>query len=283
MTNGNYLRTLWRRLTPLYDEGEARAVVRYMLEIGCSLDTADIYCTDDDAIPQAQTAKIEAMMRRLAKGEPVQYVTGTATFMGRNFAVKPGVLIPREETAGLCGIVKERAGTWETNILDIGTGSGCIAITLALDLPQAHVTAWDISPTALETARRNARTLGADVEVTRQDMLNAPGDDRRRWDIIVSNPPYVCRKERVSMHRNVLDYEPAEALFVPDGDPLKFYRAITAYATKALAAGGSLFFEINPLYSDELAYMVAGAGLADVRIINDDYGKKRYLSARRDI
>ena len=279
MDNGHYLRTLWRRLTPLYDAGEAHAVVRYMLEIGCSMSVADVYCMADDALSDVEKAHIESMMMRLEKGEPVQYVVGKAVFMGREYAVKPGVLIPRDETRGLCMMVEECVGTSQTSILDIGTGSGCIAITLALDLPQARLTAWDISPAALETARHNATALGADVEIVCQDMLHAPVDDSR-WDVIVSNPPYVCCRERASMHRNVLDYEPAEALFVPDSDPLMFYKAIVTYAARALTAGGRLFFEINPLCSAELARLVGNAGFTDVSVKKDDYDKERYLSAR---
>lgn len=280
MANGQYARNLWRRLTPLYDEGEARAIVRYMLEIGCSIDMADVYASGAEAIPDADAIRVEAMMRRLEKGEPVQYVTETAEFMGRKYTVGPGVLIPREETEGLCRMVEETIGTRGTTVLDMGTGSGCIAITLALDLPHASLTAWDMSPAALKAARHNAMALEADVEFIRQDMLNAP-DDSGKWGAIVSNPPYVCYKEQASMHRNVLDYEPGEALFVPDDNPLAFYEAIVAYAAKALAIGGSLFLEINPLHSRDLAPLVAGAGLKDVRVEKDYYGKERYLSARR--
>ena len=166
------------------------------------------------------------------------------------------------------------------HLLDIGTGSGCIATTLALDCPETAVTAWDLSAAALTVARENAERLGARVHFVRQDALNPP-PDRDRWDVIVSNPPYICRREQASMHRNVTDYEPEMALFVPDEDPLRFYRAISGYATEALRAGGLLCFEINPRYWADIADMLSALGFTDVEVGKDAFGHERFVIGRR--
>ena len=163
-------------------------------------------------------------------------------------------------------------------MLDIGTGSGCIAVTLALDMPQSHVTAWDISQDALAVAQANARRLGADVTLERRDAL-ALQPRGEEWDVIVSNPPYICNKEKKDMAANVLDHEPHSALFVPDEEPLLFYTAITRYAHSTLRPGGALYFELNPLYADQTADMARQTGFAEVAVINDMYGKKRMMKA----
>ena len=162
------------------------------------------------------------------------------------------------------------------SILDIGTGSGCIAITVALALPQARVTAWDISTDALAIAAGNAHRLGASVRFEHQDALNAP-DDEERWDVIVSNPPYICDRERADMSDNVLSYEPELALFVPDSDPLLFYRAIARYASKALKPGGRLLFETNTAYVHEVAQAMANEGFTAIEVRNDCFGKPRMV------
>jgi release factor glutamine methyltransferase len=168
----------------------------------------------------------------------------------------------------------------DCSILDIGTGSGCIAITLAADLPKAEVTAWDISGEALQVARENAKRLHFNVIFELADALNTPLD-HERWDVIVSNPPYICNKEREAMEQNVLDYEPHTALFVPDDDPLLFYRAIAEYGNKALKSDGWLYFEINPLYAEPLRELLSAMSYQDLEIKNDQYGKQRFIRARR--
>ena len=257
--------------------------------------------------------ELEMLRSRLLTGEPVQYVLGEAVFCGRTFHVEPGVLIPRPETDQLCreavSSLKLRFHRLEDapslklrfhrntvcSILDIGTGSGCIACTLALEmqrlealpttgmqrseaLPTTEVMAWDLSDCAIAVARGNAAALGAKVKVEKQDALNPP-DDVCRWDIIVSNPPYVCEHEKTAMHANVLDYEPWEALFVPDDDPLLFYRAIGRYAVRALKPGGVLLLEINPIYAIELQELLSDLGFAEVEIQEDDSGRKRFAVA----
>lgn len=274
-------RELCRGLVPLYGEGEARAVVDLLLEDGFSLTRADVLCGAVEQMNEADSRRLEAMYERLLKAEPVQYVTGKAMFMDRLFAVRKGVLIPRPETEQLCdGIIKEMNGRPAPHILDIGTGSGCIAISLALGIKDARVEAWDISPEALDVARGNAERLGAEVNIIRCDALKAPSDTRR-WDVIVSNPPYICDRERQEMDRNVLDYEPGLALFVPDGDPLLFYRAISSYARESLKQGGSLWFEVNSLYSEDTAELLRSLDFTRVSVMEDCFGRPRFVRGER--
>lgn len=285
---------LWRSLLPEYDEREARAVVSWLLDVCFQLSQTDIVCGALEQLSDADHTRLQAMMSRLQEGEPVQYVAGVADFGERLFHVRPGVLIPRPETFELCQWVKENYKTHRTHktyktykthesyegprILDIGTGSGCIACTLALDVPGAQVTAWDISDEALAVARDNANRLGADVEYLCQDTLCPPADVDH-WHVIVSNPPYVCQRERRQMEPRVLCHEPALALFVPDDDPLLFYRAIGHYAIQALHRGGRLFFELNASHAAAAASMLRRQGFAAVELRRDQFGKDRFLQA----
>lgn len=295
---------LWKRLTVIYNEREAQAIVRTVLDALFGMSLTDICLGKVTQLSADDTTRLEKIIQRLEKSEPVQYVLGTEWFAGRLFSVAPGVLIPRPETEDLvkwaCNEAKEKEKEKEKednskeergkeekedskkeeaphpSILDIGTGSGCIAITVALALPQAHVTAWDISPDALAIAADNAHRLGASVIFEHQDALSAP-DDEERWDVIVSNPPYICDRERADMSDNVLSYEPELALFVPDSDPLLFYRAIARYASKALKPGGRLLFETNTAYAHEVAQAMADEGFTAIEVRNDCFGKPRMV------
>ena len=291
--------TLWRRLTGIYDIDEAKAIVRWVLDVRFGLSLTDIVCGKTDEMGEAERAELEAIMQRLEKGIPVQYVVGVAEFCGRRFHVEPGVLIPRPETGELCEIILEvrkatgrrvsgngkRREVREYQILDIGTGSGCIAITLALDMPQANVTAWDISEDALRIAKKNAEALGADVTFEKQDILKLGEQNKsltlKSFDLIVSNPPYVCQKEQATMGRHVLEHEPHLALFVPDDDPLCFYRAIANFGRKVLKPDGLLYFELNPLYACETEAMVRELGFSETEIKQDMFGKQRFLKAKK--
>ena len=277
---------LWRRLTPLYDAGEAKAIVRLVLDECYGLSWADVLGGKVSELSANDQTELEKMMLRLENGEPIQYIIGVADFCGRQFRVAPGVLIPRPETAELCRwIISQKGQSPLCEILDIGTGSGCIAITLALELPDAKVTAWDISDDALRTASANAKALGASVTFQHHDALDSSfftlHSSLPKWDLIVSHPPYICRKEADGMDKNVLGYEPHEALFVPDDDPLLFYRAIARYATKALKPNGKLFFEINPLYADGLTQLLGKMLCYNAEILNDQFGKPRFLKATK--
>lgn len=299
---------LWHRLTHIYDAGEAKAIVRWVLDVRFDMSWTDILCGKVTELSAHDQTELEKIMLRLEKGEPVQYIIGVADFCGRQFHVEPGVLIPRPETEELCRwiLASDKHGQTRTvreiphqsdnevrvcqsqsdaNILDIGTGSGCIAITLALELPDAKVTAWDISDDALRIASANAKALSASVNFQHHDTLDSSlitlHSSLPKWDFIVSNPPYICRKEADGMDKNVLGYEPHEALFVPDDDPLLFYRAIARYATKALKPNGNLFFEINPLYADDLTQLLGEMLCYNAEILNDQFGKPRFLKATK--
>jgi release factor glutamine methyltransferase len=271
---------LWRLLAQEYDRGEAQAIARMVYEVRYGLTLSDIYSGKDTQLSADCQAELEEIAQRLASHEPVQYVLGTADFCGRPFHVEPGILIPRPETEHLCRLILQSVLPPSPAVLDIGTGSGCIAVTLALDISASRVTAWDISPTALRVASDNARGLGATVNVVRNDMLQQTCQVAPQWDLIVSNPPYICQSEAAQMESNVLDYEPRLALFVPDDDPLRFYRPIVSYAHAALHAGGQLWLETNPLYLEQITALLLATGF-HVTAHDDQFGKTRFIQAIR--
>ena len=260
----------------VYDEREARAVARVLVEDVLGLNIADLY---GGVTMESPNADFLRALDLVTQGVPVQYAVGKALFADRYFKVTKGVLIPRPETEELCQWVAEDCKTAST-MLDIGTGSGCIAITLALET-NAKVTAWDIADEALDVAKETAVAHGADVVVERNDILTAD-DDGRRWDVIVSNPPYICEKEKADMEANVLDHEPRLALFVPDDDPLLFYRAIARYAAFALKEGGRLFLEVNPIYNNEMTRMLREEGFCRVEVRKDLYGRERMMKTLKE-
>ena len=269
----------WQSLTSLYDAGEAKAVARMVLDVRFGLSLADILCGKDTQLSPKEQAEWQEIQQRLLSGEPVQYVLGLADFGPRQFEVTPSVLIPRPETYELCQwCLSASPSDWRGSILDIGTGSGCIACTLAAERPEASVTGWDISPMALDVARKNAKRANVLVSFCRQDALNPPAD-AAQWNLIVSNPPYICEHEQADMASWVLDHEPAQALFVPDNDPLLFYRAIAKYAQKALKKGGRLYFEINPYYVLPIEETLREQGFRDIVTRKDQFGKNRFVRA----
>ena len=274
---------LWHMIVPPYDESEAKAIIRMVLEVVFNFRLADLYSGKVNELSPDEEEVLDEIVARLKKYEPVQYILGQADFCGRTFEVRPGVLIPRPETAELCEWITTRhTHSGRLHILDIGTGSGCIALTLALNLPCAQVEGWDISAEALCIAEENNERLKANVRFLQKDIL-APessgtmAKDKGEIDIIVSNPPYICMKERGEMDRNVRNYEPETALFVPDNDPLRFYRAIAEHGKKALRTGGELYFEINPLYASELKIMLQELGYKDLELREDQFGKQRMM------
>lgn len=265
-------RTLRTRLAAVCPDGEAQAIVFLVLEKLFGLSRTDILMGGLERLTAEQTAELEQVMLRLERGEPVQYVLGVADFDGMTLGVAPGVLIPRPETEELVEwIAEDFKSAKRLRILDIGTGSGCIALSLARRFTDASVTAWDISDDALRIASANAERLGLDVEFKKRDALctEVAEADVANYDIIVSNPPYICEKERVDMDNNVLQHEPATALFVPDNDPLLFYRAISDLAQKMLRSGGGLYFEINREYGKETAGMMSAMGFDSVELRKD--------------
>lgn len=338
---------LWQSLTPLYDAGEAQAIVRTVLDVEYGMTLTDIIGGKVNELSADEGKKLEEIVCRLQKGEPVQYVLGQADFAGRTFHVEPGVLIPRPETAELCQwIVETQNENWEKEeaiirkefnispdvafkdvnmfeakgwlkrqylrlrflvkmlhiykktrytklasprprIIDLCTGSGCIAITLSLDIPNSEVLGIDISDSACNVATKNAKQLASKAIFKNVDifdlleMCKTNGKEHFKADIIVSNPPYICEKEKAEMEKNVLEHEPAIALFVPDEDPLKFYRAIVEFASTELRSLGMLYFEINPLYEKETREMLEGFGFKDIETKEDSFGKKRMMRAMK--
>lgn len=263
-------------LTSVYDTGEANAIARLVYEKCCSLSLADIYACKDTQLSAETYEVLQKTLERLLLHEPVQYVLGEAEFCGRRFSVNRNVLIPRPETEELCRLVKASEGM---RILDACTGSGCIAITLALDIKGSQVCAFDISQPALDVAQQNAKALGANVNFYVADALSLD-DVNDKFDAIVSNPPYICEREKAEMNANVLDYEPSGALFVSDENPIVFYRAITDFASRNLKLNGKLYFEVNPKFADEIGKYISCKGFATVNIHLDSFGKKRFIEAQ---
>ena len=272
-------KAFWQPLAAIYGENEARWIGREVFLLRYGLSQTALLMGEAEHISEAE---LKGLQQRLLEGEPVQYVVGETEFCGHRFHTAHGVLIPRPETEELCRwIVEEWKEESGKRLLDIGTGSGCIACTLAAELKEAQVGAWDISADALRIARGNAERLGVSVNFELVDALQPPHPTPGSLDIIVSNPPYVCQQERADMERHVLDHEPPLALFVPDDDPLLFYRAIADYALQALRPGGRLYFELNCRFAHETADMLQQAGFSDVCIRKDQYGKDRFISACR--
>lgn len=274
---------IWHRIATSYDDGEARAIARILIEELFGLSYTDIVCGATDQLSADDTLRLDTAVRRIEQGEPLQHVLGYADFCGNHFGVNASVLIPRPETEWLVDEgerlingASNAAPSAPKRILDIGTGSGCIAISLKLRLGEAYVEAWDISGEALRTAESNAKALKAEVAFCKRDALRAE-ESVAPWDLIVSNPPYICDSERADMDDNVLLHEPHTALFVPDDDPLRFYRAIARYALRSLNNGGSLLFECNTRYAEATGEMMRKMGFEDVTVNDDCFGLPRFV------
>ena len=281
-------------------EGEAKAVALMLLEKVAGLPTAKALIADGNDLLCRRQSLLE-LAARVAQGEPVQYVLGEADFCGLTLKVKPGVLIPRPETEELVNWIVETLHTKQSvvncqlstvncQLLDIGTGSGCIAVALAKKLKEAEVEAWDVSDDALEIARENAKRNGVQVKTSKVDVLdinpnyqlstlNCQLSPLTSYNIIVSNPPYICEEEKAEMERNVLEHEPRLALFVPDDDPLLFYRRIAELGLSLLKEKGLLFFEINRRFGEEVVKMLQGKGYREVELRQDMFGNDRMVKA----
>ena len=319
---------IWHRIATSYDDGEARAIARILIEELFGLSYADIVCGATEQLSADDTLRLDTAVRRIEQGEPLQHVLGYADFCGNRFSVNGSVLIPRPETEWLVdegaklmdGCIasdetQHKAPHSPKRILDIGTGSGCIAISLKLRLGDAYVEAWDISEEALRTAQDNADALKAEVVFRKRDALKAEEEGCSEeeclqggalvssaptrqamdsinyseanilaapWDLIVSNPPYICDSERSAMDDNVLLHEPHTALFVPDDDPLRFYRAIARYALLTLNIGGSLLFECNTRYAEATGTMLRDMGFEEVTVSDDCFSLPRFVRGRKN-
>lgn len=265
-----------RRLEILYPKQEAESLTIWLLDYFLHIPRTGILPGRKVNVPD----KLEKAMLQLMEGKPIQYIIQSAPFYGREFKVDPAVLIPRNETEELVHLIIGENKNEGMKILDIGTGSGCIAITLALEMPFPDVYAMDISISALRLAEENAKLLGADVAFFQGDILREDLHETE-LDILVSNPPYIRESEKLVMHKNVLDHEPHLALFVPDKDPLAFYRAILKKGETALKHRGRLYVEINEALGPETAALTAEFGYGEIKLIRDLNGKNRILSAVR--
>ena len=236
----------------------------------------DIAVKANDELTDFMVGKVEQVLARLLDNEPIQYIFGNTVFYGLKLRVTPDTLIPRPETAELVDLIVGDRSEKDLRVLDIATGSGCIAVALGRNLPFADVTATDVSDKALRVAEDNAKALNVKADFIQADILKGEPADAGEFDIIVSNPPYIAESERASMETNVVAHEPWLALFVPDSDPLRFYRAILKYGRDHLADGGKIFFEINPLFARQLVTLAGESGYGDVQLQRDSFGKERF-------
>lgn len=268
------------RLQPYYTAEEVSALSRIVCCDLLGQAPTDYYLGKDIALSPKKEQELEDILQRLSRFEPLQYIEGRTLFLGREFWVAPGVLIPRPETEELVELMLKEIPA-DARILDVGTGSGCIAISLAKELPDTLVTAWDVSPEALSVARVNARKLQSNVRFVECDVLACQVDEVGLYDVIVSNPPYVTEAEKADMEPNVLQWEPSLALFVPDDDPLRFYRRIAVLGRGMLADGGRLYFEINRAYGREMVEMLRTMGYVGVRVEKDLSQNDRFVIAEK--
>ena len=269
---------LRNRLKICYSASEAAALARILCCEMLEQRTTDYVLDEPLDLNEEQGGRMEEILTRLLRYEPIQYIEGKARFLGRDFHVEPGVLIPRPETEELVERMLKEVPA-KARIADIGTGSGCIAVTLALEVPGAQVQAWDISEAALQVAKQNAQALQANVDFIQRDVLVWEPEEREALDIIVSNPPYVTEAERDEMEPNVLLYEPEGALFVPNNDPLRFYRRIGELGRDLLVPGGKLYFEINRAHGEETCALLRRQGYTDVHTDKDLSGNDRFVIA----
>jgi protein-(glutamine-N5) methyltransferase, release factor-specific len=267
-------------LAGIYSEAEIKGFTKIIFTEVFHLNMLDIYMGKDINLSPNQTAELDEILARLQKYEPIQYIVGHERFYGMTFHVTPAVLIPRPETEELVSLIIKENSNYSPEILDIGTGSGCIAISLSKNLPQSKVSSWDISEEALLVARKNNEALGTSVSFNQVNVLEYQSNGEV-FDVIVSNPPYVTVAEQIDMELNVLNWEPSLALFVPDKDPLLFYRKIAELGLDMLTPNGKIYFEINQAYGKETADLLLVLGYRDVEIVKDMSGRDRIVKALR--
>lgn len=281
MTVSQYIASAKGRLTPLYGTREADWMMRIIFQHLKGWNQVDLIVKGDLTVSEFMQGKADAIIERLLRHEPLQYIIGEAYWHGMNLKVTPAVLIPRPETSELIDIIVSDNQRTDLRVLDACTGSGCIAVALAVNLPFPRVSAFDISTKAIEVARENAEARKVKIDFTVADALKRLPYDDESVDILVSNPPYIAEGEKADMDKNVLEYEPHTALFVPDSDPLEFYTPLAKEGLRILSPEGRLYFEINPLFAAQLAESLRSMGWQDVEILTDMHGKKRFATARK--
>jgi len=274
------------QLSTLYDSNEVNSLCMMVLENVVNISSAKIKAFPETKISTLDSERITNILTRLVTGEPIQYILGYTEFYGLTFKVNPSVLIPRPETEELVDWVISSVGSSELaagKFLDIGTGSGCIPISLKKNSPEAALSAIDISPEALKTAKENAELNEVDVNFIEDDILNPTHNSQltSRYSLIVSNPPYVTLEDKKLMHTNVTDFEPHTALFVPQDDPLIFYKAIADFTSTHLEKGGLLFFEINESYGKQIVELLNNKQFTNIELRKDMSGKDRMIKATK--
>lgn len=269
------------RLAPLYGQGEADWMMRIIMEYLKGWKQADLLLRADEEVSDFIAGKADAIIARLLDNEPLQYILGETYWHGMTLKVTPDVLIPRPETSELVDLITSENTAPDLNVLDVCTGSGCIAVALANTLPFAKVTGTDISDPALAVARENASLRKLKVGFMHSDALGQFPFDDGSMDIVVSNPPYITESEKKEMEPNVLDHEPGLALFVSDSDPLRFYTAISREGFRVTRPGGKIYFEINHLFARQVSRMMTETGWDDVQILPDMHGKQRFAKGIR--
>ena len=277
------LRSLTQTLASCYSPKEASSIAKIVLFEGMGFSTVRVYSGKDNDLSDMEYKKLQKIISRLLDFEPLQYVLGSTVFCNLSLKVAPGVLIPRPETEELVNlIIRDNAGR-ESRMLDMGTGSGCITIALKKALPKVLVEAWDISTKALLQAQENASLLGTDISFRQIDLLQMqPTDDFiEKYDVLVSNPPYVLFSEQKEMDSQVLNWEPSEALFVPDEDALRFYLCIAKLGRKMLRKRGLLYFEINQRFGAEIIELLERLGYTHTQLIKDQFLNDRIIKAER--
>ena len=273
MKLASFKKEFLKSITPLYNKDEASSLYYMLCEEVLSIPKSKLIIAEDMDLTIEKTNQLYNCLERLKKHEPIQYVLGKTKFCNLNFSVNESVLIPRPETEELVNIIlKNELGN--KTVLDIGSGSGCIAVSLAKHSPKAKVTALDICKDAIELSQRNAKENDVNLEFINADILNYKSD--KKYDSIVSNPPYVIELEKKHMSKNVLDYEPELALFVKNDDPLQFYKAILDFAKNSLNKNGEIYFEINESYKDKIMELVNNYGYSNVDCKLDVFGKYRF-------
>jgi release factor glutamine methyltransferase len=269
-------------LSAIYDEREAKSILYEYFAAKWNIAKYDIWLEIDKIFTEEEKRQMEADMARMLAYEPVQYVVENAIFYGLSLNVTPSVLIPRPETEELVQLIlRAHTESMSLRILDVGCGSGAIAIALKKMLPNAQLWALDYSEDALKIAKKNALLYQVNINFIQADILTVESGKLPQVDIIVSNPPYIPERELSEMNKNVIDYEPHEALFVPDDDPLLFYREIAVKGTSLLSKGGSVYFETHHLYHQELIELLQNIGYQDIESLKDINGQSRFIVGRR--
>ena len=278
----NSKNTIREKLSPIYLPEEAESLSRLILEHVTGFSRLQLHLHQSDRLPEPKIMQIGEILNRLATHEPIQYILGEADFYGLKFCVTPAVLIPRAETEELVDwIISEEKETCKS-LLDIGTGSGCIPIAIDRHATIGKIEGWDISAEALEIARQNAMRNDSRVQFSLQDIFDTSSlPESAKWDVIVSNPPYVLTEESALMEQNVVGFEPHLALFVPDNDPLLFYRTIARFAAAHLQPRGMLYFEINERMGERTSELLREQGFSEILTRKDLQGKERMIRAKR--